>query len=82
VAIVTMSPGPIPLIAQLSASVAPLVKSTMPPGGISAATVSRATSTAALARRPAAWAECGLANPSFSQGSIASSASGASGVVA
>ena len=71
-----------PLIAQLSASVAPLVKLTVPPGGSSAATSSRAASTAARAARPGAWAECGLANWVSSWGSIAASASGASGVVA
>ena len=38
VSMVTMSPGGVPLIAQLSASVAPLVKATRPPGGSSAAT--------------------------------------------
>ena len=81
VASVTMPPV-VPLIAQLSASVAPLVKATRPPVGNSRATSPRATSTAALAVRPARCGECGLANPSRNHGSIASSASGASGVVA
>jgi hypothetical protein len=39
--------------AQFSASVAPEVKKTRPPFGSSAATWSRATSTAAAAARPA-----------------------------
>ena len=72
----------LPLIAQLSASVAPLVNATRPPDGSNAATWSRAVSTAARARRPSRCAECGLACCDSSQGSIAARASGASGVVA
>jgi hypothetical protein len=59
-AIVTTEPW-VPLSAQLSASVAPLVNTTRPPGGSKAATCSRATSTAARAARPMRLGECGLA---------------------
>ena len=71
-----------PLIAQLSASVAPLVNSSRPPGPNGAAITSRDTSTAAFASRPRRCGECGLPNASSSSGSIAARASGASGVVA
>ncbi|MCZ8171969.1 MAG: hypothetical protein O9272_09550 [Brevundimonas sp.] len=68
------------------ASVAPLVKITRPPLGNRLSTCSRASSTAAAAARPARCIECGLAKPidsgPDSQGSMACSASGASGVVA
>jgi hypothetical protein len=73
---------PQPLIAKLIASVAPEVKITRPSLGKSAATCSRATSTAAAACRPPACALCGFQYLSFSQGSIAAKALGASGVVA
>ena len=78
---VTMEP-PLPLIAQFNASVAPLVNTTRPPGGSNSAIWFRATSTAALAARPMRLGEWGLANWSRSHGTIASKASGASGVVA
>jgi hypothetical protein len=82
----TEPPCPLPRIARLIASVALPVKITRPPGGSSAATCSRASSTAAAAIRPIRCAECGLPNPSLpgppSQRTIASRASGASGVVA
>ena len=65
---------------------APDVNTTRPPGGNSAATRSRATSTTASAWRPSRCGLCGLPNPvpsgPSSQRSIASRASGASGVVA
>jgi hypothetical protein len=81
------APPPDPAIARLSASVAPEVKITRPPGGNSAATCARAASTAAAARGPggvgyADWhSRRGSSGPA-SQGSIAARASGASGVVA
>ena len=75
-----------PIIARLIASVAPDVKITRPPGGNSAATCARATSTAAAAARPGRCALCGLAKPIASgpqsHGNIAARASGAKGVVA
>ena len=71
---------------MFSASVAPEVKITRPPGGSNVATWSRATSIAAAAARPVRCGLCGLAKPSVSgppsQRSIASRASGDSGVVA
>jgi hypothetical protein len=71
-----------PLIAQLSASVAPLVKCSLPSGPNGAAIRSRTSSTVALAARPMRCGEWGLPKPSSHSGRIASNASGASGVVA
>ena len=72
-----------PFSAQLAASVAPDGEIELPARPPSAAsTCSRATSTAAAASRPSLCGLCGLANFSSSQGRIAASASGASGVVA
>ena len=74
-----------PKRARLLASVAPEVK-TISPGRApsSAATCSRACSTASAARQPARWvALCGLPTPAgSSHGSIAARTRGSSGVVA
>jgi hypothetical protein len=72
-----------PRIARLFASVPPEVnKISSASAPIAAATLARASSTAARARRPHACALDGLPNPSRNQGSIASSTSGSTGVVA
>ena len=72
-----------PRRARLSASVPPEVKTTSRDAQpAAAATRSRASSTAARARRPCPWAEEGLPNSSPSQGRIAARTSGSRGVVA
>ena len=72
-----------PKIARLSASVPPLVNTTSP-GRLpaSAATASRASSMARRAIRAARCAPEGLPGSVVSQGSIASSTAGRSGVLA
>ena len=72
-----------PWTARSSASVPPEVRTTSPgPTPSSSAIRSRASSRAIRARLDSAWAPDGLANPSVRTGSMASSASGRSGVVA
>ena len=73
----------VPKIARLSASVPPLVKTiSLGFAPISAATDSRAASTAARARCPAEWTEPALPKFSPRNGSMASRTAGSTGVVA
>src|SRR5438477_3475068 len=73
-----------PITARLSASVPPEVKITWPGSTLSASAIVRfASSTPARAARPNRWAEDGFPKASFPRyGSIASSTSGRTGVVA
>ena len=72
-----------PKIARLSASVPPLVKTiSLGFAPISAATESRAASTAARARWPGVCTELALPKLSRRNGSMASSTAGSTGVVA
>ena len=72
-----------PWTARSSASVPPEVRTTSPGAApSSSARRSRASSSATRARRDSVWAPDGLANPSVRRGSMASRASGRSGVVA